>query len=340
VEIRGVYGGIPGEEDGGNLADHGLNAVFLNSSAITPARVELVHSQHGLIFAELNTLFQSGYLEEHPDAAPVGPDGEVSPPARGRQGICPTHPGYREERMEEFRRLLRDYELDGIWLDYHQAHSNWEGGAPVLPETCFCDRCLSRFAEQTGIKLPPGPAGEVSAFILGEHASEWVAWRNGVYTDWIREFRDILDRERPQALLGAYHCPWTDQEFDGARLKKLAIDLEAQAGYLDVLSPLLYHALQEHPGDLGWISSHVAWLGERLGVRGVPGERLRIWPIVQLADLGTEIPAGQVPDIIRAGLAPPATGVMIFSWGRISRQPDKVAELGKCCRELARTAPE
>ena len=48
------------------------------------------------------------------------------------------------------------------------------------------------------------------------------------------EFREILDTVRPGTLLGTFHCPWTDSERDGALRNKLAIDLRAQAEYVDI----------------------------------------------------------------------------------------------------------
>ena len=337
VEIRGVYGGIPGAgnaDEAKPLSDFGVNAVFLNSRGITGEAVADVHSQGARIFAEFNTLHQAEYLEDNPDASPVGRDGQVCPPAAGWQGICPTHPGYRAERMDEFRQLLKDFELDGVWIDYHQAHANWEMAEPVLPDTCFCERCRELFSSDTGIELPSGSAEDIAGFILDEHGEAWISWRNQVFTDWIRELREILDEERPDALLGYYHCPWTDQEFDGALLDKLAIDLRSQSQYIDVFSPLLYHAYLGRNGDVEWISSHVSWLGEYLGVKGYPGEKIRVWPIVQLADLGGDIPAEEVPAILEAGLQSPASGIMIFSWGRISEQAHKVEEMSRVFQGL------
>jgi len=55
-------------------------------------------------------------------------------------------------------------------------------------------------------------------------------------TDWVREFRAIIDRDHPGVLLGTFHCPWSPSDFDGAIQTKLAIDLKSQAKYLDVLS--------------------------------------------------------------------------------------------------------
>ena len=176
----------------------------------------------------------------------------------------------------------------------------WEGWGmtdvaplpPVLPDTCHCKRCLA---------LAKG--------------KDWVTWRCSVFTDWVREFKQIRDRVRPKALLGTFHCPWSDD----AKLKsKLAIDLRAQAKYIDVFSPMPYHARFGHAKDPAWISRQVKWLGDHLG------KGTRIWPIVQLADWGEPVPVEQIASVIDHGSRPPATGVMVFAWGRLRKQPAKI----------------
>src|SRR5437764_6016343 len=98
--------------------------------------------------------------------------------------------------MEAFRRALADHEIDGIWLDYHHAHASWEQAVPNLPDTCFCAGCLARFREETGADLPDRPARETAAALLGPRREEWTRWRCALFTDWVREFRDILDSKR------------------------------------------------------------------------------------------------------------------------------------------------
>ena len=336
IHLRGIYGGMPTPllEGGKTLADHGVNAIWIGSGGITPESVALVRGQGAKLFAEFNTMHEAGYLKEHPDAAPVGTDGKVSPPPDDWQGICPTHAGYRRERMDLFRKVLKEHAIDGIWLDYHHSHASWEQAVPNMPDTCFCNRCLAQFQRDTGTALPQRPTPELAKLLLGEHRERWVQWRCDVFTDWVREFRAILDETRPGALLGTFHCPWSDRDFDGALREKLAIDLKAQAKYLHVLSPMPYHARFGHAADPQWISRQTAWLGQYLGIRGEPGERLRIWPIVQLSDWGEHVPPGQVREVLDHGTRLPSTGVMVFNWGGLQKQMENVEEMSRFYRSI------
>ncbi|HPM83785.1 MAG TPA: hypothetical protein PLF81_23930 [Candidatus Anammoximicrobium sp.] len=336
IEIRGLYGGAPDEAflQGKTFRHYGINAIWMGSGGLTAERLASLKKQGARVFAEFNTMHLAGYLKDHPDAAPVGADGQVCPPPHGWQGICPTHPGYRQSRMDDFRRVLRDFEIDGIWLDYHHSHASWERAEPDMPDTCFCRRCVDRFARETNTPLPDEPLPQLAQRLLGQHADAWVQWRCDVFTDWVREFRSILDETRPKALLGTFHCPWTEADFDGALRRKLAIDLKAQARYIDVLSIMPYHARFGHAADPSWISRQTAWLGRHLGIRGEPGGRNRIWPIVQLADWGESVPVEQVPQVLDHGTRLPATGVMVFSWGSLRKQPDKVDAMFEVFRAI------
>jgi len=331
VQVRGIYGGTPLSLVSPTklLPATGVNAIWIGSSGIDAERIAWARAQGVKIFAEFNTLHDASLLKTHPDAAPIGSDGQVSPPPEGWQGICPTHPGYRRDRMSAFHRVLADFEIDGIWLDYHHSHASWERAVPVMPDTCFCQRCRDQFQRETRIQLPDRPVKEIAALLLGEHRSSWVKWRCEVFTDWVREFREILDRTRPKALLGTFHCPWSESDNDGALQEKLAIDLQAQARYLDILSPMPYHARFGHAADPGWISRQTAWLGQHLKIAGVPGERLRIWPIVQLADWGEPVPTEQVQAVLDHGTRLPSTGVMVSAWNRLEKQTGSVAEMVK-----------
>jgi hypothetical protein len=325
IAIRGIYGGVPAELlKEKSLEDAGINAVWMGSGSATAERIALLKKQNARVFLEFNTMHVAGYLKEHPDAAPIGSDGKVSPPPQGWQGICPTHPAYRQYRMSEFQDVLAKHKIDGIWLDYHHSHASWERAEPEMPDTCFCQRCLDRFSRDTKTQLPDAPVPELARRLLSQHKDKWVQWRCNVFTDWVREFRSIVDETRPQALLGTFHCPWSEEDLDGALKAKLAIDLKAQAEYIDVFSIMPYHARFGHADDPEWISRQTQWLGKHLGITGKPGERHQIWPIVQLSDWGETVAASQVRTVLDHGTRPPASGVMVFHWGALRKQWPKV----------------
>jgi hypothetical protein len=337
LPLRGIYGGYPTAliTPERPLAHSGVNAIWVGSDSLDPAQVKTFHDQGARVFAEFNTLHAAGYLKDHPDAAPIGPDGKASPPPDGWQGICPTHPDYRRARMAAFRKALADFEIDGIWLDYHHAHASWEQAEPNLPDTCFCPRCLAAFDQFTGLALAALPF-RMTVHEIQEHLqARWVEFRCGILTDWIREFKAIRDEVRPQALLGVFHCPWTSDERDGALQKKLFIDLRAWKPFIDVYSPMPYHARFGHAQDLEWIARQTQWLGDHLEIKGKPDERVKIWPIVQISNWGEDVPPADVERIIALGATPPSTGILAFAWGGFANDPAKLESLTRAYQRLA-----
>jgi cyclophilin family peptidyl-prolyl cis-trans isomerase len=337
--VRGIYGGAPTDVLDGSrpLSDYGVNAIWFGSDGLNAESIATLKKQGARVFAEFNTLHAAEYLEEHPDAAPVGPDGKSAPPPDGWQGVCPTHPGYRAARMAAFRRALSEFEIDGVWLDYHHAHASWEQAEPNLPDTCFCVRCLAMFDERTGLRLSSLPPRIAAHEILEHLRDRWVAFRCAILTDWVREFDAIRDEARPTALLGVFHCPWSDTDRDNALRNKLFIDLKAWKPHVDVYSPMPYHARFGHADDVEWIARQTTWLGQFLDLKGTPDEATRIWPIVQLSDWGESVVPADVPRILKLGAQRPATGVMVFNWGSLHAERAKIDAMTRTYREMAAT---
>lgn len=340
VTIRGLYGGFPNAifDQGRTPADYGINAIWVGSGGLQQDEIDRCHKLGLKVFAEFNSMHFAEYLKDHPDAAPIGADGRPSPPPQGWQGVSPFHAGYRKNRMDEFRRVLETFDIDGIWLDYHHAHASWERDEPAMPDTDFSPVALEQFSKKMGIKLPI-EIPEAAKRLLDTHRDAWTQFRCDVFTDWVREYREIVDAVRPQALLGTFHCPWSPEDFDGAIRHKLAIDLPAQAKYIDVFSIMPYHARFGHQKDLEWIARQTQSLGKLLNLKGAPEEKQKIWPIVQLADWGPTVDATQVPQILDYGTRLPATGVMVFHWSGVSQQWDKVESLGEAYRAMQAVAP-
>jgi len=339
VTIRGIYGGFPEAilDRRATPADFGVNAIWVSSDGLKHKEIERYHQMGLKVFAEYNSMHAAQYLKEHPDAAPIGVDGKPSPPPHGWQGVSPHHAGYRRNRMDEFRRVLKTFEIDGIWLDYHHSHASWERAEPAMPDTDFSPTALRSFTDTTGIALPT-EVPKAAEQLLGTHRNAWTKFRCDAFTDWVREYREVLNDVRSQAMLGTFHCPWSPTDFDGAIRHKLAIDLLAQAKYLDIFSIMPYHSRFGHPQDPAWIARQTQRLGELLNLKGTPDEKQKIWPIVQLADWGEAVPVGQVEQVLNFGTQRPATGVMVFHWSGVSQQWDKVEAVGRVYRAMRPSA--
>jgi hypothetical protein len=335
IKIRGIYGGFPNQilDRGQTPADYGVNAIWVGSGGLNAAQIDRYHKLGLKVFAEFNSMHAAQYLKEHPDAAPIGPDGKPSPPPNGWQGVSPFHAEYRQDRMDDFRRVLSTFEIDGIWLDYHHSHASWEQAEPNLPDTDFSPAALKQFTEKTEIKLPASTP-DAAKLLLTAHAQAWADFRCDVFTDWVREYRQIVNDVRPAALLGTFHCPWSPEENAGAIKTKLAIDLAAQAQYIDVFSIMPYHARFGHASDPAWILRQTQRLGELLGIEGKPGEKRQIWPIVQLADWGERVPVEQIATVIDHGTRQPSTGVMVFHWSGVSKEWEKAEAMKSAYRLL------
>jgi hypothetical protein len=336
IRIRGLYGGYLSQilEKGETPSKYGINAIWVGSGSLKTEEIDRYHELGLKVFAEFNSMHSAAFLKDHPDAAPIGPDGLPSPAPNGWQGVSPFHAGYRKDRMDEFRRVLAEFAIDGIWLDYHHSHASWEQAEPNLPDTDFCSLALQQFTQNTGIKLPDNTI-QAAKVLLGEHRDAWTDFRCQVFADWVRQYREIVNEVRPAALLGTFHCPWSPEDLGGAIRHKLAIDLKAQSEYLDVFSIMPYHARFGHVNDVDWIARQTTMLGQLLGIRGTEDETKRIWPILQMSDWGERVTAEQAASIIECGTRRPATGVMVFHWNGLANEWDKVDAIGSAYGKLA-----
>jgi len=297
-------------DQGARLQDYGVNALFVHGGSITPDLLARAATEGARVFAEFPTLNGKGYVEK---------------PATWFMGACPTEPGFRAWRMKQLDELLDRFELAGVWMDYFHWHAQFEDPSPILPETCFSPTCLAAFETMTGIRVPPGTTAERAQWILKRHDPEWRNWRTRHLLGWAQEIRARLRTKRPGALLGVFHCPWTDDEFDSARRRILGLDLDQLVTVVDVFSPMVYHGRMGRRPE--WVGENVEWLSRRLR------NRARIWPIVQAHSEPLEISADEFEKVLRLGTSGIATGVMMFTAGAVASDNAKMQVMRRVYRE-------
>ena len=320
VEIKGVYGNPkPFWDKGFNLIDLGINAIFVHSGSINHDMINRARSEGLLVFAEFATLNGKNYVDMHPEAWAINEKGEKVQAASWFMGVCPTEPGFRQYRFGQLRDLLLEYDLDGVWMDYVHWHAQFEEPEPILPETCFCDHCLDDFSKDSGIEIPDGTIPKRALWILNNHDKSWRNWRCKVIYDWTYEIKSIIREIRPEALLGLYHCPWNDQEFNGARRRILGLDYDLLKETVDVFSPMVYHARMGR--EPHWVKENIRWFSNRLNIR--KDSYPKVWPIVQAYNDPGTISNEEFETVLKGGLAGKSSGVMMFTTYAVAEDEGK-----------------
>jgi hypothetical protein len=240
-------------------------------------------------------------------------------------GVCPTEPLFRQHRIDELKKLLRKFDLDGVWLDYVHWHAQFEDPHPILPETCFCSHCLTGFQTASRIIVPGGSTAKKAEWILSNHDSAWRSWRCSVIAEWVRDFKASLREEKPGALLGIYHCPWNDADFDGARRRSLGIDYDSLRNIADVFSPMVYHGRMGKNPE--WVKENIEWFCDRLNIKA--GGFPKVWPIVQSYNDPNVVSPEEFEKVLRYGVAGQATGVMMFTSYSVAEDEKKILTMKK-----------
>lgn len=334
VEVRGIYGNPkPIWEKGYTLNDLGVNAIFVHSGSINQEMMQRARKEDLKIYAEFATLNGKNYVNDHPEAWAINEKGDKVEAASWFMGVCPNDPGFREYRFDQLRDLLNNYDLDGVWMDYVHWHAQFEEPEPILPETCFCDHCIERFSSETDIQIPDGSTNEKASWILSNQDKNWRDWRCKVIADWAIACKEILKEIKPSALLGLYHCPWDNQEFNGARRRILGLDYDLLKETVDVFSPMVYH------GRMGrkpaWVAENISWFCQQLEIEN--NAYPKVWPIVQAYDDPYTISNEEFETVLKNGLSSESTGVMMFTTNAIAKDPGKTAVMKKVYFELSGT---
>ncbi len=330
--IKGVYGNPkPFWDKEIKLHDLGVNAIFVHSGAINNNMVKRAKAEGLSVYAEFATLNGKNYVETHPEAWAVNEKGEKVEAATWFMGVCPTEPGFRQYRFDQLRDLLSTYDLDGIWLDYVHWHAQFEDPEPILPETCFCDHCLNSFSKDSGIEIPDGTTPQKANWILTNQNEEWRKWRCKVIYDWSYEMKNIIKEIKPEALLGLYHCPWNDDEFDGARYRILGLDYDLLKETIDVFSPMVYHERMKR--DPNWVKENIEWFSNRLNIR--KDAYPKVWPIVQAHNSPGTVSKEEFELVLKGGLSGGSSGVMMFTTSAVAEDEGKTEVMKKIYTELS-----
>ncbi len=285
------------EETAAQASESGVSAVFVAPDNLDPAVGRRV-SKKGMAVYLVKELFQGEqWWKRFPDSRPLGRDGEPLKVAAGwYHGVCPTHPGVREQLLHEFEQLLDLDFVTGINLNFLRFPGYWEGarGRDSLMDGCTCERCRSLYGGE-----PIGP--------------DWERWKVVQITDFARQVIALRDRNSRRIPVGLHLVPWNNEQYQGARPGALGQNLAELNQLLDYYSPMCHFGLQEQPP--AWVGQVVQWTKNATGKP--------VMPVVQAFDVSDNDFAGSISNATSA----PSDGAIVFTWEFLKEQAGKLSTL-------------
>ena len=262
------------------------------------------------VFVSANIFGGKGAWKKYPDSRPVKADGTLlgsEPGYKGYGGVCPTHEQLRRERLAYIEKLLHGYggseKIDGIWLDFIRYPGQWEKPDPIIPDTCYCARCLRKFAESANSANFTYHQGisplAASRIIAQNHALGWMQWKKSNIQSFVEEARKIFDSVKHRdLLLGIFAVPWKKGERNNAISFKLAQDVGQLSYWVDVVSPMVYHKM---------VGKEPAWVGN-ITRYFQSTARCRVLPIIQSMQVNRTNYGKTFEAVAEAG----ADGIIVF----------------------------
>jgi len=236
--------------------------------------------------------------------------------------VCPSRPAYRQERVKEVRRILRELKPDGISFDFIRHFVFWEMKYPdahldPLATTCFCEHCLTAFQQAKAVTLPRGLQGTPAkaAWILQKARGPWLDWRCAQITTMVAELSRAARAEKPDVWLNLHIVPFRRTDFDDAWRRVVGQDLAALGPWVDTLSPMVYAPMvKQTPHWIHAVTREVAEAG------GKP-----VLPSIQVKEcyLPEVITPARFKADLEAALEAPSRGVVFWNWDGLAESPEK-----------------
>jgi hypothetical protein len=276
------------------------------------------------VYQTTATFFDPPALQEFPDARAVDANGN---PERGFDwylGVCPTHGGYLEAKIERLRRVVAELAPDGLFLSFTRYPGFWENWIPdyafsAADRFCFCPRCRERFAADQSIELPEGDAAAQARFIFERHGPAWTAWRCARIVEAVARIVAAVRAERSDLRIMLNTLPFPAPDFGGldARREIAAQDVGGLAAWVDRFELMTYLQILRRPID---------WLGPVVedARRQLPPDRAVLCTL-QAAPLYTEgvhagrgraadVTAEEIEAAARVALESGADGLVFYHW--------------------------
>jgi len=302
----------------------GINTVFASPVLESNREFRSLAKKNGVAtFIIVPIFFNEEELNKRPDLYAVTAQGEKAS-QEWVKFVCPTRQDYRSKMIDYVKSLVRDYDPEGISLDFIRYFVYWEKVYPdrtldSLPQTCFDASCLAAFEKAAGLKIPPdlSETRQKAQWIVANHLEEWTKFKCAVIVGMVKDLAETARKVKPNVKINVHTVPWRREDFSGAIRGIAAQDLALIAPLTDYLSPMCYHHMLLRPP--GWIHSVVADVSDWTQGQVLPSIQ------VDKAYIESDLSASEFKAALAEALKPPSKGVVFWNWDALEKSPEKKA---------------
>jgi hypothetical protein len=300
----------------------GINAAFVSETLLSNQTFrDLAKKNSVTLFVILPVFYDPEALERNPDLFAVTDRGEIAK-EEWVEFVCPKREEFREKRITEIKRIVREFTPDGISIDFIRHFVFWEKVYPdrildSIPNTCFDSHCLDAFHEETDIAIPQSltTAQQKADWIKNNVFQEWIEWKCSVITQMVQEITAAARAIKPDIATNVHAVPWRANDFGGAARIVTGQDLAAISLHTDFISPMCYSHMVKRPAS--WISSVVNDMHNRTQSKIIPSIQVKEAYLTEIFSVS------EFEGAVREALKAPSEGVVFWSWDALEKDRKK-----------------
>ncbi len=175
-------------------------------------------------------------------------------------GACPTCDAYTDAVLAGIESAMRDYAMDGVFTGFMRFPGFWELWLPgtdgeAWQEYCFCDRCVTKFEQQSGISVPRNVGMTPGQWIRAHCRDEWTRFKCAVIHDIVGKYRAVVKKYNPDGIIMLNTVPFDPAHFGNYGKMMFGQDPALLSDVVDVFEMMGYNQILGLPhqwiGDAG-----------------------------------------------------------------------------------------